>query len=360
MNAKDSNKDAAAFFGDGPLDRATQALRDAAIPDGPSPALIAQTRMALRADAPGFFTRAIARPRVFRIAAAIAFLAGGTVACWIALHRPRLGGTSAGKQWIAHQPAAPTNGNPAPPSQVAIAPSVGAAFAEAHPAADPAEGPAVPPGQITGRVVFSGTPPRMLPAVGVNLAAPCAARHKEPILDESVVVNKDGALANVVVSISAGLPPGEQWAPPGEPVVLDQKDCVFHPHVLAVMVGQPMEVRNSDPFLHNVHMLAVNNPTANFGQPMPGQKRLDPFEVPEVFQVRCDVHPWMRAWVRVVDNPFFAVTGRDGRFTIRQLPPGTYTLKAWQEELGVREKRVILLPGRGAWIDFAFRGGNEK
>ena len=205
-------------------------------------------------------------------------------------------------------------------------------------------------GVITGRVLFDGVPPTPAPLPGVNLMPECQKAHGGPIYDESVVVNPDGTLANVVVSVSAGLSGWlrEEFPPPPAQAVLDQKGCVFEPHVIALMVGEPLLIRNSDPFLHNVHVMAVNNPQANLGQPTVGETATEPFESPEVFRVKCDVHPWMQAWVRVVDNPFFAVTGRDGRFTLNGLPPGTYTLKAWHEKLGVREMQVTDQPDRKA------------
>jgi plastocyanin len=213
------------------------------------------------------------------------------------------------------------------------------------------------PGIITGRVVFDGVAPVRSPVPGVNLMPECEKAHGGPIYDESLVVNADGTLANVVVSVSSGLGGWlrEEFPPPAEPAVLNQKGCVFEPHVVALMVGEPLLIKNSDPMLHNVHVMAVNNPNANLGQPTIGETATEPFESPEVFRVKCDVHPWMSAWVRVLDNPYFAVTGRDGRFTVRGLPPGTYTLKAWHEQLGVRELQVTIGPDRGAGVDFTFK-----
>jgi hypothetical protein len=185
----------------------------------------------------------------------------------------------------------------------------------------------------------------------------CEKAHGGPIYDESLVVAPDGSLANVVVSVSSGLSGWlrDEFPPPPSQAVLNQKGCVFEPHVVAVMVGEPLLVKNSDPFLHNVHIMAVNNAAENMGQPTIGELATEPFEAPEVFRVKCDVHPWMQAWVRVVDNPWFAVTGPDGRFSLRGLPAGTYTLKAWHEQLGVREMQVTIGPDHGTVVDFVFK-----
>ena len=176
-----------------------------------------------------------------------------------------------------------------------------------------------------------------------------------PLYDDSLVVNQDGTLRNVVVSISAGLPPGEQFVPPQAPVMLDQKGCTFHPHVVAAMVGQPIVVKNSDPILHSVHSMdAELSPAFDFAQPTIGERRVNPLRAVETFQVRCDLHPWMNAWVRVFDHPFFSVTGADGSFAIQNLPAGTYRIKAWHESLGVREKSITVVAGQPSVIDFAF------
>ncbi|HZN64218.1 MAG TPA: carboxypeptidase regulatory-like domain-containing protein, partial [Tepidisphaeraceae bacterium] len=165
-------------------------------------------------------------------------------------------------------------------------------------------------------------------------------------------VNENGTLKNVFVYVSSNAPQGPV---PAQPAKLDQKGCQYVPHVIGVMVGQPISISNSDQFLHNVHSLAVDNPAFNFGQPSvdPG-KKVDPMKVTELFKVKCDVHPWMGAWVHVLEHPYFAVTGDDGSFNITGLPPGQYKLTAWHETLGKKELDVTVEAGKPAAAEFTF------
>ena len=207
---------------------------------------------------------------------------------------------------------------------------------------------------IRGRVFYRGPRPDRA-VIDLRSCPQCSQMIDGPIYDDSLVINQDGTLRNVVVSITAGLPPGEQFVPSQAPVMLDQKGCTFHPHVVAAMVGQPIIVKNSDPILHSVHSMdAEQSPAFDFAQPTIGERRVDPLRAVETFQIRCDLHPWMNAWVRVFSHPFFSVTGDDGSFAIKYLPPGTYRIKAWHESLGVREQTITVVAGQPNVIDFAF------
>jgi len=189
--------------------------------------------------------------------------------------------------------------------------------------------------QITGKVSLDGAAPEPQ-EIAMAADAKCAAAHPDPVLDESVVVGEKGELANVVVSISAE---GKELKgeAPKTPAVLDQEGCQYKPHVLAMMVGQDFVVKNSDPFLHNVHSLALDNPPFNFGQPNkdPGKKMTNSIKVTERFVIKCDVHPWMLTHVNVFEHPFFAISKEDGTFEIptKGLEDGTYTLEIWHEKL---------------------------
>lgn len=203
---------------------------------------------------------------------------------------------------------------------------------------------------VTGTIKFEGTAPKMK-VINMAAVAACAAQHKTPVTEESVIV-KDGKLANVVISITN---PPAGGKPAAEPAVLDQKGCQYVPHVVALMVGQKFLVKNSDPFLHNVHGLPENNPGFNFGQ-----NNVDPagkavtLKSEEVFRTKCDVHPWMSAWIAVFEHPYFAVSGADGAFAIKGLKDGEYNVKAWHEKLGEQEGKVKVAGGKGT-VDFTFK-----
>ena len=130
---------------------------------------------------------------------------------------------------------------------------------------------------------------------------------------------------------------------------------MYHPHVLAMQIGQTLMLKNSDQFLHNVHSLAEKNPAFNFAQPGKGSKPVKDLKVFEIFHVKCDVHPWMSAYIGVFDHPYFAVTGEDGTFLITGLPPGKYTLTAWQEKYGMKDVEVKVEAGKGTTAEFSFK-----
>jgi len=226
-----------------------------------------------------------------------------------------------------------------------------------------AETPAGPPAvadeangaTITGKVAFAGEPPA---AVTIDMAANpvCARAHPTPAKTEQVVVNGNRTLRNVFVWIKSGLA-SPRWVAPSTPAVLSQDGCVYQPHVLGVMTGQPLEVRNNDLSNHNVHVMPQANQEWNISQPPKGDPLVRVFTRPEVMvPVKCNVHPWMKAYVGVVAHPFFAVTGEDGTFTIKGVPPGTYTLQAWHEKYGTQELQVTVAPKETKTVDFSFKG----
>jgi len=187
--------------------------------------------------------------------------------------------------------------------------------------------------QISGKVVLEGQPPEMPEIKAIASNPQCAAEHKDPVYEETVVTDDHNDLANVVVFIKEDKEGALKGPKIEKPAVIDQKGCVYAPHVLAVEVGQPIVVKNSDPFMHNVHSLAIDNPTFNFAEVNQGEKTIEPFTAVETFQIKCDVHPWMKSWVRVFDHPYFAVTGEDGKFTIdtKGLKDGEYEVQTWHE-----------------------------
>lgn len=223
---------------------------------------------------------------------------------------------------------------------------------------EPAEVFAVDPAvaaSISGSVSFSGEAPKLRP---INMGGDdeCKAGHDGPILPETVVVNANGTLKNAFVWVKSGLE-GKSFALPSDPVTIDQVGCVYQPHVVGLQVGQTLRVLNSDPTLHNVHPLPNDNPEWNKSQAAGAGALTEQFGKPEVMiPVKCNIHPWMRAYVNVVDHPFFAVTGEDGSFQIEGLPPGDYTLEAAHERFGRQEVQVTVGAGEAQEADFDFEG----
>jgi plastocyanin len=234
---------------------------------------------------------------------------------------------------------------------VAAACGGGSPQAEAPPVENPVD-PATA-GAVAGTVTFAGTPPAM-PALPMD-SDPNCVQQGGTASSESVLVGADGALQNVFVYVKDGL--GTLRFPvPSAAVVLDQKGCRYVPHVLGAQVGQAVEILNSDPTLHNIHAVPTANDEFNTGQPIPGMKHTHRFTAREVMvPFKCDVHPWMHAYVGVVDHPFFAVTKADGSFRLDGLPPGTYTIEAWHERLGTQTQMVTIGASETGSVAFSFK-----
>jgi hypothetical protein len=183
----------------------------------------------------------------------------------------------------------------------------------------------------------------------------CIKLHKgEPVLDEDLIVAADGGIKNVFVYVRRGAPEGD-YSPPEKPAVLDQKGCMYHPRVQGVLVGQKVLVGNGDPVTHNVRSFPTLNKPFNFGQPPDTDPRERVFDKPErEIEVQCDFHPWMHAYIFVMDHPFFAVSADDGSYAIPGLPPGEYTLAIWHEKLGRKQQTVTVDKSGQAKVDFAY------
>jgi plastocyanin len=198
-------------------------------------------------------------------------------------------------------------------------------------------------------VTFHGTAPANEP-----IKTKSDPNCKVPIATQSYVVARDGALANVFVYVKDGL--GNRVFPaPADTVVLGQKNCQYEPHVLGIQVGQTLDIVSSDPTLHNVHggNRETSNREFNYGQPIPGVKNQHSFSTKEVlYPFSCDVHKWMGAFIGIVDHPFYSVTGTDGSFSLKGLPPGTYTVEAVHEKLGRQTQTVTI--GQKETKDVAF------
>jgi len=212
-------------------------------------------------------------------------------------------------------------------------------------------------GTITGRVKFVGQAPPNA-AIDMGEEPDCKAKYPTAPRAEVVTVNANGTLANVLVYVKAGLPADATYPAPTTPVVLDQNGCIYHPHVIGVVVNQPLEIRNSDPLLHNIKSLSKLNRPFNISQPGAGMKLTRTFATPEVpIPLECNVHGWMHAFLGVFAHPFFAVTGAEGTFTLSGLPPGTYTIATWQEKYGPQEATVTVGAGETKTVDVTYTGG---
>jgi plastocyanin len=187
---------------------------------------------------------------------------------------------------------------------------------------------------ITGVITFKGTPPPEKEITPLEEDATCGPLHTDKPTTHFYVVGPNGELADVVVSLNMT---GKSTGASAAPAVLDQKGCLYVPTILAVQTGQKIVVKNSDPCIHNVHCTptVAGNEEHNDVQ-MPGGADLTyTFSKPEMFlRFKCDVHPWMFAWVSVIDSPYFALSGKDGKFTIKNVPPGKYTITASHRKLG--------------------------
>lgn len=210
-------------------------------------------------------------------------------------------------------------------------------------------------GEITGQVSFTGKPPANV-LIDMSAEPPCRKAHQGPVYNEEVLVGDNGGLQNVFVYVKTGLE-NRTFPVPTEPVVLDQRGCIFHPRVQGLMVGQEFDVINSDPANHNVHPIPVDNREWNRSMAPGAEKLVQHFTRPEVMiPVRCNVHPWMWGYLGVVSHPFFAVTDNKGSFSIKGLPPGEYTIEAWHEKYGKSEQKVTIGPKESKPIQFAFKG----
>jgi plastocyanin len=197
-------------------------------------------------------------------------------------------------------------------------------------------------GTITGTITFEGKPPALKP-LSMDADPACAKKHTAPVPSEMLALGSGNTMGNILVFVSKGLPAGKTWPVPKTPVVLDQRGCVYQPHVMGIMVGQTYRILNSDGVLHNIHTLPKVNPAFNKGMPPTLKEATTVFSKPEeVFHIKCDVHPWMSAYLAVFTHPFYAATTTDGKFTISGLDPGTYEITAWHERLGTQTATVTV------------------
>jgi plastocyanin len=216
-------------------------------------------------------------------------------------------------------------------------------------------GVAVAASTVNGTVTFDGKAPALKP-LSVEAEPVCHKKHGgKPAPNEALVLGPGNTMANILVFVSKGLPAGKTFPVPKTPVTLDQDGCVYKPHVMGIMVGQTYRILNNDGILHNIHTLPKVNPAFNRGQPATVKEMTTTFPKPEnVFQVKCDVHPWMSAYIGVFTHPFFAVTGPDGKFSLPNLDAGTYEITAWHERLGTQSASITVAANETKAQNFKF------
>jgi plastocyanin len=208
-------------------------------------------------------------------------------------------------------------------------------------------------GTIQGTVKFEGTAPALKP-LAMDADPGCSKKHKEPVANEALVLGPGNTMANIFVRVTKGVP-DKAYPAPATPVVIDQDGCRYKPHVVGMMAGQKIKFKNSDGLLHNVHALPKVNKEFNMAMPASRTEAEATFDKPEdMFVVKCDVHPWMGAYVAVMKHPFFDVTEKDGKFEIKDLPPGTYEIEAWHEKLKTKTTTVTIKGTEAQTADFTF------
>ena len=223
----------------------------------------------------------------------------------------------------------------------------------AAPAAGAGGGAAKGSASIGGKISFAGTAPAP-EKIKVSADPYCQKEHKDG-LERKVVDVKDGGLKDVFVYVKSGLT--TTYPPPTEAVELDQSGCMYKPHIVALQVGQPLKIKNNDETLHNIHPRPTINGEFNIGQPRKGMESTKTFDKKEVMiPVGCDVHPWMRSYISVLDNPFFAVTDEDGKFEIKDLPAGEYEIEAVHEKLKSQTGKITVKDGEKATLDLSYKG----
>jgi plastocyanin len=206
-------------------------------------------------------------------------------------------------------------------------------------------------GTVAGKVTYTGSPARQR-IIDMGGEPSCAAQHPTPLKGETVVTGPDNGLANVVVYVSAGA--NDEGQAPQQAVVLEQKGCQYIPHVVPVHTNQEVQIVNHDPVLHNIHPLAKANREWNRSETS-GSSIGVKFDKAEFIPVKCNVHPWMRGWLAVLNTSHYDISKEDGSYRLVNLPPGKYTLAAWHEAYGIQTTEVIIGGNETKRADFIFK-----
>jgi plastocyanin len=209
-------------------------------------------------------------------------------------------------------------------------------------------------GSVSGKITYEGPKPEKT-AISMTADADCEKIHAgHPVYDEPVLVGPAKGLANALVYVKSGLE-GKRFETPSEPVVLDQRGCMYTPRVFGIRAGQTLDVKNSDPVSHNIHPVPSNNREWNQQQSPQAPNLQHRFPRPEIMiPVKCNVHRWMHAYIGVMDHPYFAVTGPDGAFEMKNLPPGDYTIVVWHEKFGEKTAPAHVAATQPTAVSFTY------
>jgi plastocyanin len=213
-------------------------------------------------------------------------------------------------------------------------------------------------GDLTGTVTYEGKAPKRK-TLRMDSDPVCGAAHQAAVHTESFIVDENGNLANVLIYLKNA----SADTVPSESAVIDQKGCMYAPHVIGVQAGQEVKFLNSDTTMHNIHGLPKVNKEFNFGMPKTVKEKSVTFDKPEdVFVIKCDVHPWMKSYVHVFDHPYFAVSGTDGKYAISGVPEGEYEVVAWQEKFGSKRTltQTVTIGDDSTMSDFKFVKPSKK
>jgi len=206
---------------------------------------------------------------------------------------------------------------------------------------------------VSGTVIYDGEKPKLRP-IKMDADPICLTHHKDEVFPQTIELGENNEISNIFVRVKSGLPKTD-YPTPAEEIVITQKGCMYSPHVVGVMVNQTVKIMNPDGTLHNVHALPKKNAEFNLAMPKFRTEVTKTFDKPEfMFPIKCDVHPWMGAWISVMTHPYFDVTEIDGKYTIDNLPAGEYELEAWQEKLGTQSATVTLAEDETKEINFTF------
>ncbi len=213
--------------------------------------------------------------------------------------------------------------------------------------------PVLAGGGVKATTKYDGERPKRT-VVKMDADQYCAKANDKKVGSQEAIVNKDGTVRNVIVYVKDGLGDAEFEAPTDK-ALLNQEGCMYKPHVQSLQTKQPMMVKNSDSTLHNIHSFAEKQRAFNFAQPQKGDEKEVTFTREEIVKVKCDVHPWMSAYVGVFPHPFHSVTGKEGGCELSDLPAGEYTVVAWHETFGEVEQKVTVAEGEAAEVEFVFK-----